>query len=230
MLITSSRFESLLTNEFHTLEGTCSVLVPSGVGYEDVSLQNQVCTTAGSLAGQSLVNGARYAELVYGYSYSHTWRVRVKMLFLNRQCLQPLQNLGVVLAFGFAFIALLLGLTERNSDISESRAVMLFKRGTKSAIPTKVNDEEKAGASATDSDKVTSNTVNAESRETPPPMTDVFTWQHLTYTVPISGGPHRQLLNDISGYVAPGKLTALMGESGAGKLFLTTVAFLTNLT
>ena len=28
----------------------------------------------------------------------------------------------------------------------------------------------------------------------------------------------RRLLNDISGYVPPGKLTALMGESGAGRV------------
>jgi ATP-binding cassette subfamily G (WHITE) protein 2 (SNQ2) len=44
-------------------------------------------------------------------------------------------------------------------------------------------------------------------------MTDVFTWQHMNYKL-----SDRQLLNDVSGYVAPGKLTALMGESGAGKV------------
>ena len=46
---------------------------------------------------------------------------------------------------------------------------------------------------------------------------DVFTWQHIQYTVPVSSG-ERRLLDDVSGYVAPGKLTALMGESGAGKV------------
>lgn len=94
---------------------------------------------------------------------------------------------------------------------------MLFKRGTKATVPTKVNDVEKAGAAASDSDTINSAPGNAEKMETPPPMTDIFTWQHLTYTVPISGGTHRQLLNDVAGYVAPGKLTALMGESGAGE-------------
>ena len=49
-------------------------------------------------------------------------------------------------------------------------------------------------------------------------MTDTFSWEGLTYTVPTGGGEERRLLNDVSGYVVPGKLTALMGESGAGKV------------
>jgi ATP-binding cassette, subfamily G (WHITE), member 2, SNQ2 len=33
-------FEAVLMNEFHALSGTCSMLVPSGPGYENVSLAN----------------------------------------------------------------------------------------------------------------------------------------------------------------------------------------------
>ena len=52
-----------------------------------------------------------------------------------------------------------------------------------------------------------------------PPMTDVFTWRHVGYTIPVLGGrEERRLLDDVSGFVAPGKLTALVGESGAGKV------------
>jgi ATP-binding cassette subfamily G (WHITE) protein 2 (SNQ2) len=50
-----------------------------------------------------------------------------------------------------------------------------------------------------------------------PKMTNVFSWEHLHYHVK-AGGENRTLLDDVSGYVAPGKLTALMGESGAGKV------------
>jgi ATP-binding cassette subfamily G (WHITE) protein 2 (SNQ2) len=49
-------------------------------------------------------------------------------------------------------------------------------------------------------------------------MSDIFSWQNINYVVPVSGGEHKQLLDDVSGYVSPGKLTALMGESGAGKV------------
>ena len=50
----------------------------------------------------------------------------------------------------------------------------------------------------------------------------VFSWNNITYDVMIKGKP-RRLLNYVSGYVAPGKMTALMGESGAGKTTLLNV-------
>lgn len=45
--------------------------------------------------------------------------------------------------------------------------------------------------------------------------TSIFTWQNVSYTIPYKGG-QRKLLQNVQGYVKPGRLTALMGASGAG--------------
>jgi ATP-binding cassette subfamily G (WHITE) protein 2 (SNQ2) len=42
-----------------------------------------------------------------------------------------------------------------------------------------------------------------------------FSWHHIQYIVPTGKDKCKCLLDDVSGYVVPGKLTALMGESGA---------------
>ncbi|KAF9494243.1 hypothetical protein BDN71DRAFT_1431877 [Pleurotus eryngii] len=58
---------------------------------------------------------------------------------------------------------------------------------------------------------------------TRPKMADIFSWSHVRYTIPIGNHEHRILLDDVSGYVVPDKLTALMGASGAGKTALLNV-------
>jgi ATP-binding cassette subfamily G (WHITE) protein 2 (SNQ2) len=62
-------------NEFHTLNGTCSMLIPSGPAYPNISLANQVCSTVGAQPGQDYVSGNLFAELSYDYYYSNLWRV-----------------------------------------------------------------------------------------------------------------------------------------------------------
>ena len=37
----------------------------------------------------------------------------------------------------------------------------------------------------------------------------IFTWRDVNYVVPVEGGT-RRLLHDVTGYVRPGSLTALM--------------------
>lgn len=192
-------FEALLTNEFHTLNGQCATLIPQGPGYEGISLQNQVCTAVGSLPAQATVDGNRYVELSFGYSYAHLWR-----------------NFGIVVAFGVGFTFCYLVGTQLNTGTSAESAVTLYKRGAKVDVAHEASADEEKGKGA-QVDPAKEKEAEKALQETPV-MKDIFSWHNLRYDVPIGHGKTKRLLDDVSGYVAPGKLTALMGESGAGKV------------
>ena len=193
------------------MQGACSFLVPSGAGYEGISLQNQACPVVGATPGQPYVVGSRYVNLSFEYTYSHTWR-----------------NFGILVAFGVLFLTTYLSVTELNSGTGEFRSVVEFKRGAKdvpevTASPRDVENGSRGGGdTATPTqreERKEEHVKEAESSlEESLKTTDIMSWAHLTYHVNASGEERRRLLNDVTGWVVPGKLTALMGESGAGKV------------
>ncbi|CAE6363521.1 unnamed protein product [Rhizoctonia solani] len=198
-------FEALIVNEFHGLRGECSMLVPSGPGYENVSIENRVCTTVGSVPGQTFVDGDAFVAASYEYEYKNLW-----------------MNFGIVIAFWIAFVAWFLAGTERAGHTSGGATQLVFKQNAKipsidsstsrsdtekgSISPEAIAEKKQADAHAAQNKLVKANAV--------------FSWHHLKYEIDIGGGKKRTLLDDISGFVAPGKMTALMGESGAGKTTL----------
>jgi ATP-binding cassette subfamily G (WHITE) protein 2 (SNQ2) len=121
-----------------------------------------------------------------------------------------------VTAFGVLFLSVLFFFTEINTRITGQSTVVLYKRGTEfDELPTAEDDVETGPKSKT-------NTLPPSGRNSQVLMDkiegeDVFSFSHVNYTIVTPDG-HKQLLEDVSGYVAPGKLTALMGESGAGKV------------
>ncbi|KAK7025542.1 ATP-binding cassette transporter snq2 [Paramarasmius palmivorus] len=209
-------FETLLTNEFRTVNGYCSGLIPSGPGYENITIANQVCPTVGALPGSDYVNGNRFTELSFEYNWDNAWR-----------------NFGIIIGYGVAFIGACLFFTEWNTKTPANSGATLFKRSTKTALMKGGNDEEKAGGSddhvivekeSPKKDVTKKAPVEENIQEVVTTSAhDIFSWQGISYSVPVGGGEMRRLLNNVTGFVAPGKLTALMGESGAGKTTLLNV-------
>jgi len=159
---------------------------PRGPGYENIAITSQVCTTVGSQTGEAFVSGPWYLQLAFGYLYSH---LRL--------------NFGTVIVFGVAFVLGLLVFTEFNMSMAAETAVVLFKQGSK------VMDAKASGG--VDAEKGSESSVEVREKEKEearralaeqPRMTDIFSWQHLQYTVPIPGSADRRLSDDVSGYVA----------------------------
>ena len=78
--------ESIVTNEFRTLDLEHSNLVPQGPGYEAVTSKSHVCTVAGAVPGQTAVNGLQYIKLSFDCERSRMWRVRKHFVSTAPSC------------------------------------------------------------------------------------------------------------------------------------------------
>ncbi|KAK9371409.1 putative ABC multidrug transporter [Lipomyces kononenkoae] len=195
-------FESLIANEFHGQQFACASIVPS---YANLAGDNFICSTPGSVAGQQTVSGDSFIQTQYNYNYSHEWR-----------------NLGILIGFWIFFLVLYLFCTEFNSATSSTAEFLVFRRGHVPSYMKNVDNQPENGLAGTASHQTSDGSPTKDDDQTLlilPEQKDIFTWQNICYDIPVKGG-HRRLLDNVSGWVKPGTLTALMGVSGAGKTTL----------
>ena len=156
-----------------------------------------VCSVVGAIPGSTTVLGDRWINTSYSYEYDHLAR-----------------NIGILLGFLVFFLVTYLVITEWNTTSAAcDAAVLLFKRDASKSSehsgmhkPMEKNSSEDEAGLAKDGVSGGKN---------------IFSWKGITYDIPIKGSDEpRRLLDDISGWVEPGTLTALMGSSGAGKTTL----------
>lgn len=191
-------FEILIANEFHGREFECSQFVPA---YENMQGDTFVCSSTGSVAGRLTVSGDSYIWASYQYTYDHVWR-----------------NFGILIAFLIGFLAIYFTATEINSSTTSKAEVLVYRRGYE---PSFVKGADTTDEEAGSADVTACRDGGDEKQEVPsmPPHKDIFTWRDIVYDIEIKGEP-RRLLDNVSGWVKPGTLTALMGVSGAGKTTL----------
>lgn len=198
-------FEALIANEFHNMEIKCvpPYIVPDG---PDAVAGHQGCTIAGSTPDELVVQGSRYIEAGFNYSRSHLWR-----------------NLGIVTGFFVLFVILTMVGMERQKPNERGGAVTVFKKDEtlkpiKNAVSNGGSSEDiESGEKETVVSPMSSGQLHMSGAKghVIAKNTSIFTWRDVNYTIPYEGG-HKKLLRDVQGYVKPGRLTALMGASGAG--------------
>ncbi|MCJ1267220.1 hypothetical protein MMC22_007105 [Lobaria immixta] len=199
-------FESVMVNEFASLNYHCSAddLIPSGVGYD--SMANQVCAVVGSSPGQGTMSGRPYLEAQYGFQSSHLWR-----------------NIGINAGLFFAF-AICTGVGMEMLKLPAGRlATVFYKAEPQDFISEKNSTPFDSETGSADEDQPP---VNVHSRQTVMPPGDlldqeghVFAWKDICLRIN-SGGTEKRLLDNVDGWVEKAQLTALMGASGAGKTTL----------
>ncbi|KAI9499206.1 ABC-2 type transporter-domain-containing protein [Zychaea mexicana] len=186
-------YKALLINEMQGQIYSCDGIgnaVPYGPGYDDWT--HMVCTMKGGTPGQNFVRGDDYLRTALNYEPNHLWAPDFVAV------------VGFFLLFTFATATCM-------DYINADKGGALTKLYLPGKAPKPRTDEEEDERRHRQAE-ITNNMESISTGTT-------FSWQHVHYEVPFKGGP-LHLLNDISGIVKPGHLTALMGSSGAGKTTL----------
>lgn len=165
-----------MINEFKDLNLLCtgSSIVPSGPGYGTTVGPNQICTLAGAKAGEQYVSGADYIDASFQFEASQLWR-----------------NFGILIAFFIAFLVMCVVAVERQQGVIVPSIVIFDREDVERKQLNERLIERKEAARNGELELEVKNMVTTRKP---------FTWEKLSYTVPVGGG-HKRLLNSVYGYV-----------------------------
>ncbi|EOR04827.1 Brefeldin A resistance protein [Wallemia ichthyophaga EXF-994] len=199
-------FEAAMANEFHGMTLSCAPgsVVPNIAGAQ---VAYQTCAFQGSVPGSLTIPGDNYINTAFGYSFSHVW-----------------PNFGYVMAYLIGYLLATALFSEIFDFSGNGGGVTVFAKTEKGKAKAKETEKAMVG------DVETGPTARSTDEKGGAPVTEVtpgsikpseadFTFKDVSYTVSTPGGD-RKLLNNITGFVKPGTITALMGASGAGKTTL----------
>lgn len=184
-------FESLLLNDLHGRNFTCSALVPDGPAYESAGLFSKACDVVGSVPGSATVSGSRHLLESFGYKNSHRWR-----------------NVGILIGFMLFFMICYLVTSEVIASARSKGEVLVFQKGRLPAVLSQTGGDDVEGRpGATPARTKHENIGSSEAKVRQ--QTSVFHWRNVCYDVKIKNET-RRILDHVDGWVKPGTLTALM--------------------
>ncbi|KAG8425925.1 Multidrug resistance protein [Metarhizium acridum] len=202
-------YEGVMINELRRRQFLCSVTIPDGPDYRNISSLEKLCAEVGRLAGTDLVDGSEFLRLKYGYTEAHMWR-----------------NMAILLAMMVIFCIGHLLAAEYIPAQKSRGEVLLFKKPfakLECGEETGISEAEIGANDATLGSKTCEHGPYSEPDVTTAiqrsRQTSTFQWSEISYDIKTRGG-NRRLLSDISGWLKPGSLTVLMGATGAGKTTL----------
>jgi ATP-binding cassette, subfamily G (WHITE), member 2, PDR len=67
-------FEVMMVNEFDGRTYPCTQFIPNGLGYENATGLERICSTKGAVPGSSVVEGAAYLSSSFEYYRTNVWR------------------------------------------------------------------------------------------------------------------------------------------------------------
>jgi ATP-binding cassette subfamily G (WHITE) protein 2 (PDR) len=186
-------FENVMVNEFHGRRFDCSVFIPNGPSYENISADQRACAVQGAQPGANFVEGTTYVETAFQYSYGNRW-----------------SNYGIIVVITVALLIAHLVMSELVASARSKGEVLGFRRSKMKTKANRGTADEEAGSDSAHTGEKFSNSDRSEHNMQK--QVSIFHWEKVKYDVQIKSET-RTILDSVDGWIKPGTLTALMVSS-----------------